>query len=779
MLEKLRPAALVLGLFAIAVGCSSLISEAASPGSPPTKRQESFDELLQRYDGLTAEKLLASAAPRQYLPKLSFDPLDAAFYGTVVQRLGMTESEQRRLRETGFVSIDHGQRYSFGSMYFSIYTCDLPVLVTTDSILHAMHRSYVDLMKEIEGSYFAATLADVLKSCHDELGKAWFLRGDARKSYQDVDLYLTVARNLLEGAGAPEGPQNHPHIDAWDGALLVHSQLKQDDAALKILKLVQSHHMQSLAQRDVMEIYGGERAIDFSQFKPRGHYAESPHLSRYFRAMMWLGRADTGWNVLPVDPQSGLVSDSSRELRNCVLLTQLLKSSGANVRLDRMDAILDFLVGASDNLTPGQMELLLERRKIDDLRDVSSAEAIAGLQEVLARGEFGSQQIRSQVLLSNPLAEQSVGAPNLFQMFGQRFVIDSFVLANVVFDKIKFDKIKVERMMPTGLDVAAALGNDAALPLLSEELEAWRYAPNMAACREYVARQPTAVWQSNLYNVWLDALRQLDDEPPLEGAFPEVMRTEAWQRKQLQTQLASWSELRHDTILYAKQSYTSEVMCEYPTGYVEPYPEVYARIKFFAEQGAELIAAADYTVPGPSGPRLAELQRRQVEFLRKMAATTGELEKLARKELAAEPFTAEEQAWLKKVIDARGGGSGPPRYDGWYCDLFYGGGRRASEWDPTVIDVHTDPNTREALEVGVGSCNFLVAAIDNEDDRMIYVGPAYSYYEFRHPAEKRLTDNDWQQLLDTEKEPPRPTWVDSFQMPREKRELPKISAQRR
>lgn len=770
-------AAALFCLTAVTAGCSVPSSEAA-PSPPSPTRIERFEELLTKHADLTAEELLASVPPRDYLQKLSFDPAETAYFDTVAERLLLTEGEREQLRETGFVSIDHGQRYSFGSMYFAIYSYDLPVLVTTDSILHAMHRSYVDLMKEIEGSYFTVTLADVLKKCHDQLGSASIPRGQLRRSYEDVDLYLTVARNLLDGAGAPSGPRNHPLTDAWDGTLLVHSQVEQDDAALEILKLVQSLHMQSIAQHDVTEIYGGERAIDYLQFKPRGHYAESPHLARFFRAMMWLGRADTGWNVLPVDPQSGLVSDSPRELRNGVLLTQLLKSSGANVRLEQMDAMLDFLVGASDNLTPGQMELLLERRSIDDLGDLASADAVVELQQALERGEFGSQQIQSQILASDPLVEQSVGAPNLFQMFGQRFVIDSFALANLVFDKIKHEQQKVPRMMPTGLDVACALGNDAALPLLAEELDAWHYAPNLAACREYIARQPTAVWQASLYNVWLDALRQLDDEPSLDGALPEVMRTEAWQRKQLQTQLASWSELRHDTILYAKQSYTAEGRCEYPTGYVEPYPEVFARVKYFAEQGAQLIEAADYSAPGAYGSRLAKLKQQQIEFLRKMAATTGELEKLARKELAAEPFTSDEELWLKKVIDARAAGSGGPRYDGWYCDLFYGGGRRASEWDPTVIDVHTDPNAREVLEVGVGSCNFLVAAIDNEDDRMIYVGPAYSYYEFRQPAEKRLTDNDWQQLIDAEKNPPRPAWIDSFQMPREKRELPKIKVQR-
>ena len=65
------------------------------------------------------------------------------------------------------------------------------------------------------------------------------------------------------------------------------------------------------------------------------------------------------------------------------------------------------------------------------------------------------------------------------------------------------------------------------------------------------------------------------------------MQTEAWTRKDLQTALGSWTELKHDTILYAKQ-----VMAEMgggggneqpPHGNVEPNPEAYARLLALAQ----------------------------------------------------------------------------------------------------------------------------------------------------------------------------------------------------
>ena len=53
---------------------------------------------------------------------------------------------------------------------------------------------------------------------------------------------------------------------------------------------------------------------------------------------------------------------------------------------------------------------------------------------------------------------------------------------------------------------------------------------------------------------WLATLRELS-KPISDSKYPEAMRTRTWGMKTLNTQLASWTQLRHDTVLYAKQSY--------------------------------------------------------------------------------------------------------------------------------------------------------------------------------------------------------------------------------
>ncbi len=749
-------------------GCSSGTS--AEYVSPRPEQEVRLDHLIAESADLTVDQLAVQFPQREYLDALTFDPAKIPFYEEAVEQLQLTDAEQQLLRSQGFVSVDHQQRYSFGSLYFAIYTRDLPVLVTTDSILHALHRTFDDLLMEIEQTYLTASLNEVLAQCQSKLHQERAAFSTLQESYEDVDLYLTVARNLLLGAGAPHLEKNpRDHLDGWNGQLLAPSD-GQNEQVLDILEMIQSLEMQFPGKTDLTYIYGGRRAIDYSQFKPRGHYTKTAALARYFRTMMWLGRADTAWSVLPPDPQTGMADDSQRGLRNAALLITLLKQSDTLTQFNEISTLIDILAGKCDNLTVQQLADMLERQNLDKPLSLVSSQSVEKIQDQLRNSEAGSQQIRSQVILSDPRDLYQPPLPSVFQLFGQRETIDSLVLSKVVFDSIIFKGEKVERMMPTAADVMFALGNDSALPLLADELEKYPYAGNLKACRDFVDQYPPDFWQENLYNTWLAAIRTVDADLTNEKHAPEALRTEAWQRKQLQTQLASWAELRHDMVLYAKQPYTAGVECEYPAGYVEPYPATYACIRKLVEDLAERLEAFPFS---KATKRFEPIQKRQVDFLKRMATTLARLEDLANKELAAEPFTEDDQNWLKATIDIRGGGSGPPRYTGWYCDLFYKGGLRAADWAPTIIDVHTNTNSEEALEQGVGNCNFLVVAIDSEEDRRIYVGPAYSYYEFAHPVDDRLTDETWMLRILNGQIPPRPEWTAVFQPEAKKRNLGK------
>lgn len=736
-----------------------------------------FDRLLDRHKDMTFDQLRAKAVkPRDYLDKLSFDPTKAEHFDAINKRFQLTADELATFKKTGLVSLDLNRRYSFASAYFQVYSSDLPVFVTTDSIMHALHKSYDEILMDMETQILSPAITQILAKTHAEASSR-FLNGGVPGNILDVDLYLTVARNLLAGAGAPADEKLPNGEGGWDGKLKVRSNHGADDAALELLKEIQTLKLKDPFASDPearkpTKIYGGERYPDWSQFRPRGHYTKNQTLKNYFRSMMWLGRVDCGWNVLPPADTKGMRVDSDRELGAAITFCDALKRAGGVKPLKSMDEVIGFMVGRSDNLTVFTLIDLCDKLGAG----VPAADGVVKnfdkVKDELKTGKHGDQMIRSQLVISSPGTSIKVPPPSVFQVFGQRFIMDSFVLSQVVYDSIIFKNQKQRRMMPAGLDAMAALGNDEAINLLEPELVKWNYSANLMASREFVNLHPQTFWKSNLYNLWLDCLRTLDDDLTKEKRFPEAMRTKAWQMKQLQTQLGSWAELRHDTILYAKQSYTARPDCSYPAGYVEPYPEFYAKVKFFADEAARLFAAAEFPQVDNRVGWQKDAQGRYVKFFKQMSETVGTLETLAKKELAGEAFTDAEKAFIKKTVDQRGGGSGPPRYDGWYPNLFFNRDECA-EWAPVVADVHTDPESRLCLEVAVGDAMLGVIAIDNDGDRMVYVGPLYSYYEFTQNVEKRLTDPEWAKMIQENKLPARPEWTKSFTAPQRKTPLPR------
>ena len=85
-------------------------------------------------------------------------------------------------------------------------------------------------------------------------------------------------------------------------------------------------------------------------------------------------------------------------------------------------------------------------------------------------------------------------------------------------------------------------------------------------------------WSKDVYHGWLYSLRTLLGR--FDDRYPTFMLTKAWRYKELTTALATWTALRHDTILYAKQNYTALLGVSVPPpksttlGYVKPIPEL-------------------------------------------------------------------------------------------------------------------------------------------------------------------------------------------------------------
>jgi uncharacterized protein DUF3160 len=693
-----------------------------SPGT--TAERQALKQALAPVASISAADL-ASRYPTSFAPAPSYDLSKVAGLSTIqASHLKLNEAELAAVADHGFVITSRQRWPSFLYGYATIYLEDLPVYVSADSLLFAVHRSYDAILSTVESTMLVHDLDTLLSGMRERLeaGSFGFASGEVR---EDIDVYLAVAASLL-------GDSTAEPVAGGDAQLIADLVAKAKAAS----------------GEQTVTLFGVRRDEDFSQFTPRGHYIDSPVLTRYFRAMMWLGRTD--FRMLETQPDGGQVF-RRRQLEGALALRDLVDAE-LLPSFSRIDDTVTAFVGEHDYMQLHELDDLLGDLGVSDpaglaaLSDQAVAAKIAG-------GGYGAQRISSHIMI-NGMEIGTLPLSASFAFLGQRYVLDSHVFSNVVFDRAGHGSVL--RMMPSPFDVAfAALGNNQALELLAPELARYAYAPDLGAMRVLADEHPPEFWQANLYNHWLGSLRTLapnaapSDESP---GLPPVAKSALWGKRLLSAELASWAELRHDTILYAKQSYTGGNTCEFPNAYVDPYPQFYAKLGEYAAFGQAL---ADELGKGPRGAEVVGAIRRHFTVL---GDVSGRLKEMAEHELTGAPFTAEMMTFINDAVTVQPVCGGDyVDHPGWYGQLFFGDGL---EFDPTIADVHTQP-TDEAgnpvgrvLHVGTGPARMMLVVADGCSGPRAYVGLASSYFEKTTDNFQRLTDPKWAAGVYKEANPP-------------------------
>jgi hypothetical protein len=700
----------------------------------------------------------------QYLNRLTYTPEQAQYYDLVAQTFELTPEEKAMLAQNGFVVSDRLAFDDFTTAYGYIYWKDMPVLITTDSILQSIYRSYGDILMEVESEVLRRQLELYLDRARQQVRQDAQANTDPdlKALYADLELYLTVPLALLQ-------------TDAYDGEDATGSvRLDFDTPGLdKYLEL--AGQARTVAK---INLFSPTREIDFTLFKPRGHYIESALLGRYFRAMMWLGQID--FRMVTYDPRTSRPTLQQKPIAAAILLRDTLEHANLRTEWDQLDALLSALVGRSDNVTLAGLELFMKDAGITSAAQALRADK-AQLLQLLTTNDYGWQRVTGQVVyrhVENPSTE-AMPNPVSFALMGQRTVLDAYWMSNLVYDRLFVNGQPVVRAMSNPLDVMYVLGNDRAAALLQSELEQYHYQDNLSVLRSTTDNLPATFWQETVYASWLGLLRALNTPTP-EAEYPQSMRTAAWADKVLQTQLASWAQLRHENVLYVKEPYTYVmVLCQYPAGYVEPYPEFFAAVGEYAQVGLAMVdVLAKMETTDENGRYIVSMGENLTVYYTRLANVAAQLQRMAEKELRLEPFTEEEVVFLKSVVvrqeDMSGNCGEPPyqdKWDGWYMKLFW-----ARDKSPAmIVDVQTNPNNDPdsplyppgVLHVGVGPVATLLFIADTDEGPTLYVGPAFTYFEtveFGWPP-TRLTDLEWEARLASSTYPQPPAWTGSFRLP--------------
>lgn len=744
----------------LAILIAACAGSAAGPGPIALPPEDAVD--LNAFFAGFYEPVAANVRPSvpAYTLPLAADGIQNL--AEVSGKVRLSDPGRGLLLASGIVAIDSGRTDDVAEFYENLKERELPIFITTDSILHLYHIQFDETLRQIEEQEFYPDMIALSRVMQAEFsGRLRGAKGIEREAMRKGLAYFSVGLKLLDPKAAVPAEVSQM-VDSELGLIDKHAGFADSPV---------------FAYRE-----------DYSQYVPRGHYTRSENLKRYFKAMMWYGRltmlikgaAESG----PYAHQDALVSE--KEAKAQTMMAAVIAGTLPAVKLPdgrtgqkawaRLYAVTAYYVGLADDLTPAEYRQALRAALGPNFKPgaIADDKTFRAVQAELARlrppaiySGTGESAVNVDLEPGRDITpeqlDKALGKTQGLRLLGQRYVPDSYMMGRLVAPTVgtkqgppAFTTVEVPdfgpiRAFPRGLDVMAVLGSDRALAIVKNigDGDYQRYDETIAKLRSEFAAISVKDWNRNLYWSWLYALKGLTT-PPTGAGLPTFMTTDAWTDKQLNAALGSWSSLRHDTILYAKQSYTMTITAEAApfdpelvgpvVGYVEPVPDFYAR----------LVALTRMTRKGLG--EMKALDETALGRLQALEDLLARLQALSEKELRNETLEEADYEFIRNFADALSG--------------IVTGADATAQKTTLIADVHTDQNSGEVLEEGTGYLRLMLVAYKLPQGHILVgAGPVYSYYEFRHPMADRLTDEKWREMLSGGTAPKLPEWTATFAAP--------------
>jgi len=647
-------------------------------------------------------------------------------------------------------------------------------LVNPDVVLHAFHKFFENSLKSLEKHDLAKLLRTFVQNMqatalrykdqssgeladHYEviaaqftvpvivMGNArWQDRGKDQVRPRHIGAPVIVTGNALrQGTHDVLGPEETTSdaADNFANAQKLLSKFSKKFSAETLKRIEQElalvYEAKAQAESPLFARYAVERPFetDYTQYRPRSHYTATSITRAYFRTMMYLGR-----NSYFLQEGPGIT--------DALLVTHLMAGAGANGRpiiaeWQRIMEITGFYAGKSDEVCyPEWRDFVVKTLGKDSLspEDALNPETLKKISDRL--NVLRPPRILSEAGIGPDTAqltkEQRLERAKAFRIFGQRFTFDAWVLSRLTAGLEKTD-IRLPSM-PSALFVPAALGDESAKEFSAQYLKSYEppfserdlsgFFSKMNAVAGDIRKAKDPEWFGSLNFAWLNVIRHLTT--PFGEGYPLYMQSRPFRLKQLESFLGSYTELKHDTLLYEKQP---EAECgnprpegeppPVPKGFVEPnLPFWYAlqRLVHFASEGFKK-------------HRLLEREREQYGHLGRFQKQVDFYAGLAEKELLGIQITEEEYeslrtyslGYMAEPLDAAESFRDPED-------------RRSG----LVADIFTDKMTGRILYQGTGEPYIMLALVGNENSPRLTLGIAFNHYEFTGPIDVRLTDADWQ-----------------------------------
>lgn len=674
--------------------------------------------------------------------------------------LSFSDKERERLAKDGFYieTLSPNSGMYVDDMVDLYQRTKSAVFITSDLYLHSFHLIFDRMVQNIEEEKIFPTVKSLTLRLVEETKKEI-----ESSEKQGANIQKALLHNLFFFSVAGK---------LFDTEFVVPQEVRSDVNAI-VEKIVKAEGpLPSLENKIDL---GDE---DFTQYRVRGHYQKKEihnigdeeveiddNLERYFRGMMWYGRHPL------------LISSDSKTL-SAILIVRALQNSGSFKEWEKIDSVLTRLIGKTDDWTPKDYEnvnMAIFGKKAASLDDrvKGGDKAIKDFKEKAVQ-ILPKQKIVSTQTGTGRTQTERIEMTSGFKFLGQRFTWDAYIFNQLTSPSVGSDANP--RNLPTSLDVMSILGSKAAEEVMAE-IRANQKWDNYDSQVEKIKKEITGEIEKKetTYNSWMNTLKALFG--PIESRQLFAIKA-PWQFKSLNTVLGSWTELKHDTILYAEQSYAEsgsgdsfeipEYEPPYVKGYVEPNPIFFSRLlEMVSNLRTDLEKAGfvgykkikDEYVDLRTGEKVTnfisdEYKDKLITF-ESLVKKAGEI---AKKEVEGSSVTRDDYRWLMFMSSSFDRKLLLPRDIGDVIQPDY-------LQMALIADVATDAVSGQALEVAVGAPQRIIVTVKDADGgTRNAVGYVYSWYEFAD--KKRWTDKEWKDMVyssDEKLKKVTPSWYSRFQ----------------
>ena len=591
--------------------------------------------------------------------------------------------------------------------------------VTVDSLMHTYHLFFSHLLKNLEKTKLSEAVSKMSTKMYEK-------SLEQLKDAKGTNFQEAAERNVAFFAVAN---------------LLMENEIEADDKILEIANK-EVAKINAASGIEKCELTGSDE--DYSQYKPRGYYDNDELLRKYFKVMMWYGRIQFN-------------SKDNEMIKSAALMNIALNEAGLNEWKDVYD-ITSFFVGTSDDLCFYEYYPLLQEVYGTGV----TTKDIIGNTEKYNSLVVKVKELSVPSINSIPIKMGEDNEIQGFRFMGQRFTIDAMIMQKLIYSAVEKKSDGTLRMLPDVLDVTASLGSEISYDLLKEQgdFEYERYKDNLdKLINELSTDEAKENLETSLYGNWISTLKPLLSKKG--KGYPMFMQNDAWAKKDIECFAGSYTELKHDTVLYAKQVMAEMGGGDIPEyddrGYVQPEPLVYERFKFLADE----------TQGGLKDRGL--LSSQDEENLKRLSELSKSLYDISIKELNDEVLSDEEYDFIREY--------GGTLEHFWYDVMSYDTGDEEINTEKyqasLVVDVATDPNG-QVLEMGTGRPCTIYVIVNVDGKVKIAKGSVYSFYQFAWPLEDRLTDTSFRVLMgyepgndgyftsEDERRPDMPWWTKEY-----------------